>query len=248
MIVAYHRISSEDSRYSYNITQARFCEHLDVIANYQKSARESLPIVTFDDGEKSNYLLGVEPLQSRGVRAVFFVISSAIDSTPKFMSWSELKELVSLRHEVQSHGWSHKPLTDCLDAELRDELVRSKEVLENRLGVPVNSISVPHGRWDERVLQACCAAGYRRVYMSNPWIRRQELHGVEVVGRYMIRRSLEAEKLRRLLAGNRSLIFYLRSQYMMKEAVKHLMGHDAYRRMWRRMANANETSAPKVVR
>src|SRR5262249_11216684 len=54
----------------------------------------------------------------------------------------------------------HPTLTKVDDAELRDELVSSKEEIERLTGVACTSIAYPKGRADERVVRAAEAAGY----------------------------------------------------------------------------------------
>jgi len=163
------------------------------------------------------------------------------------MTWPELRELVSLGHTVQSHGWSHRVLTECSGSELEEELERSKRTIEDQLDAPVEAVSVPHGRWDDRVLKACAAVGYRRVYISNPWIRPQQRGGVELVGRYMVHRSLQAHQLRRLLVHDPAFVFFLRIQYRIKETLKQFVGEAAYRRLWSLLAASDDDSSPKVI-
>lgn len=238
MVLTYHRITPEHASYLYSVTRDQLGAHLEVVAEpHDAGGRAGLSSqVTFDDGHRSNYVYGLDLLEKHSVRATFFVTAGWTSSRDGFMSWPELRELVSLGHEVQSHGWSHRVLPECSGSELEEELERSKRTLEDQLAVPVESVSIPHGRSDDRVLKACAAAGYRRVYVSNPWMRPQQREGVEVVGRYMVRRSLQAQQLRRLLAGDPAFLFLRRSQYRIKETLKWFIGDAAYRRLWSALA------------
>ena len=244
MVLAYHRVTPEHSSYLYSVTRDQLDAHLEVVAELQDHSgpADSSPQVTFDDGHRSNYLYGVDLLQKRSVRATFFVIAGWMGARDGFMSWPELRELVSLGHAVQAHGWSHRVLPECSVPELEDELARSKHIIEDQLSVPVDALSIPHGRWDSRVLKACAAAGYRRVYISNPWMPDQQREGVQVVGRYMVRRSLQAPQLRRLLTGDPTFVFLRRSQYRLKEALKRCIGEAAYRRLWSALAAADDAT------
>ncbi|HTP02037.1 MAG TPA: polysaccharide deacetylase family protein, partial [Anaerolineales bacterium] len=188
MVLTYHRITPEPSSYLYSVTRDQLDAHLAVVAELQDPSGPAgaSPRVTFDDGHRSNYDHGLDLLAKHSLRATFFVIAGWMSARDDFMSWPELRELVSLGHEVQAHGWSHRVLPGCSASELEDELLRSKRTMEDQLNVPVEAISIPHGRWDDRVLRACAAAGYRRVYISNPWMRPQQREGVELLGRYMV--------------------------------------------------------------
>lgn len=237
MILTYHRITDEQTAYLYSVTRAQLDGHLGEVAALQDGGRcVSACRVTFDDGHRSNYVYGVDLLAKHNLRAIFFVTAGWMSSRDGFMSWPEVRELAALGHEVQAHGWSHRMLPDCSRSELEEELGRAKHAIEDQLGAPVQALSIPHGRWDDRVLQACAAAGYERVYTSNPWMHTEQRQGVEVVGRYMVRRSMQATQLRRLLAGDPAWLLFLRCQYRTKEMLKNVVGSAAYHRLWTRFA------------
>src|SRR5262249_60147829 len=143
----------------------------------------------------SNYLYGLDVLERHAVRATFFVTAGWMGVRDGFMSWPELRELVSRGHAVQAHGWSHRPLPACSDAELEEELGRAKQTIEDRLAIPVEALSIPHGRWDERVLKACSAAGYRRGFFSEPPAPAPHTRGSEAPGRRPMRRCFRAARL-----------------------------------------------------
>ncbi|HFE51806.1 MAG TPA: polysaccharide deacetylase family protein, partial [Bacteroidetes bacterium] len=71
-----------------------------------------------------------------------------------------------------SHGASHRYLGFLPDAELRNELRRSKALLEDRLGVEVTALAPPYGRASARVLQEAANAGYREVALLYGSTRR----------------------------------------------------------------------------
>ena len=76
------------------------------------------------------------------------------------MSWDQLGGLAEAGWEVGSHTRTHPHLTQIDDVALRDELVRSREEVEQRLGRPCPTIAYPYGDYDERVVAAAGAAGY----------------------------------------------------------------------------------------
>src|SRR5260221_14516941 len=107
------------------------------------------------------------------------------------MTSSQLEQLMSAGHNVQSHAWSHEFLTGCSASQLDYELRNSRKTLEDRLGIGVDSISVPGGRWNATVLEACAAAGYQHVYTSEPMFKPVYEHGVWRHGRLMVRRETQ---------------------------------------------------------
>jgi peptidoglycan/xylan/chitin deacetylase (PgdA/CDA1 family) len=76
-------------------------------------------------------------------------------------TWEELAALAKAGHEIGSHSMTHPLLSQCSDAEIEHEVRASRQLLQQRLGVPVDSFCYPNGDFDERVLQAVREAGYR---------------------------------------------------------------------------------------
>jgi peptidoglycan/xylan/chitin deacetylase (PgdA/CDA1 family) len=59
--------------------------------------------------------------------------------------WDDLRELESCGVSIQSHGVGHRGLSALRPDELREELVRSRAVLEGRLARPVEVFAYPYG-------------------------------------------------------------------------------------------------------
>jgi polysaccharide deacetylase family protein (PEP-CTERM system associated) len=76
----------------------------------------------------------MEVLDECGVKGTFFVQGRVAETFPKL---PEL--LVAEGHEVQSHGYSHRPLFAMSRAELRDELERARATVEDASGTSVTA-------------------------------------------------------------------------------------------------------------
>ena len=192
--------------------------------------------VTFDDGKTTDYEFALPILQKHGIRATFFVTAGLIGHQPGFMTWGQVKELASLGHLVESHGWSHSLLNQIDETMIYEELDWSKKELEDQVGLPIEAISLPGGRWTRQVLTACENVGYRRVYHSDPWRHAEHWGNIEFHGRFMVRNSTNVEILRSLLEGDHPTIFYYRTQHCLKELGKQLLGDSLYHRIWQTVA------------
>ena len=120
----------------------------------------------------------------------------------------------------------------------------SSDLLEDNLGSAVEEISVPGGRWNRRVLQACAAAGYRRVYISDPWVET-EIGGVEVIGRFMVRRTTTVAELEKIVARDPGALRKLRLRSQLKESVVSMLGDSLYHRLWCRLTGYNDFEAAR---
>lgn len=237
--LAYHEITEHDSVYLYGVSASQFNEHLRRLATVGRSG-SSTARITFDDGHISQYERAFPVLQDLSMRATFFVTAGWIDKRPEYMSWKQLGALSRAGHEVQSHGWSHAHLTLCSDDELREELRRSKGTLEDRLGIEVTAISAPGGRWNQRVLRACEEAGYKQLFVSDPWIAKKRVGQIDVLGRWMVTRTMDENEIASLLDGRRTSAALLRARNLLKLAARMIIGDRAYQALWRLVARKSQ--------
>jgi peptidoglycan/xylan/chitin deacetylase (PgdA/CDA1 family) len=242
IVLAYHEVMPE-SNYAYCVTSNAFAQQLHLLHLLQET--KSLgALITFDDGEQSQLHNALPLLAEHGFKATYFVTPGLIGTAAKFLGWEELKRLQAAGHSVQSHGWSHKFLTFCSEAELAHELRASKQSLEDNLGSAIDEISVPGGRWDMRVIKACAAAGYRRGYVSHPWVEA-EVEGVQVIGRFMVRRTTSIIELEKIVAKDPSALRKLRMRSQLREGLVGVLGDSLYHRLWCRLTGYNDFEAAR---
>ena len=139
---------------------------------------EKSALVTFDDSYRSVHEHGLQILVQIGAPCTVFVAVEFVGGVAGFdagvaepleplCSWSELAELASAGVSIQSHGCRHVRLSGLTTAALDDELSRSKQVLEERLGAEVVAIAYPYGDAgdSERVVPALERCGYRAGFL-----------------------------------------------------------------------------------
>lgn len=78
------------------------------------------------------------------------------------LTWSDLKECIEYNVNIGSHTYTHDSLISINNPEkLKKELLISKHKIENRLGIAVNTIAFPNGRYNEKILEETEKAGYK---------------------------------------------------------------------------------------
>lgn len=146
-------------------------------ARIEGALPERSVVVTFDDGYAST-LRAVPILEEAGFPGTVFVVTDFVDSGTMLawsgilewrgpetadelrpFGWEDAAALVARGWEVGSHTATHPLLTLVDDEQLRDELVRSRSVIEGRLG-SCSSLAYPYGQADDRVAAAARSAGY----------------------------------------------------------------------------------------
>lgn len=168
-VLMYHRFGEPESRYQ--ISLWRFEEQLDWLqANgYTTISLEqaydamlgvgTLPekpvVLTFDDAFVSQWDAAAA-LDQRGMHGVFFI---TLGQT-RMNDW-QIKDLAGRGHEIASHTISHADLTTLSDEQLANEVTASRTQLQAITGRSIDFFAYPYGAWDDRVVAAVQAAGYR---------------------------------------------------------------------------------------
>lgn len=120
------------------------------------AAREILEngamVITFDDGYRTDYEVVYPILKEKDLKAVTYITPIFIEKEmEEYMSWDQVKALKSAGWDVEDHTYSHPPLTELADGEIREELDKVDEAFEERgLEIPEHH-AYPHGKFDERV-------------------------------------------------------------------------------------------------
>jgi peptidoglycan/xylan/chitin deacetylase (PgdA/CDA1 family) len=201
-----------------------------------------LPEITFDDGHISNFEFGLPVLESRAIRASFFITVGWTGQRQGYMGWQELRALHEAGQHLGAHGWSHALLTHCSAPELHRELVDARLALEDKLGTSITTMSLPGGRYNRRVLTACHDAGYTQIFTSIP--RAEPNPAAETIGRLNIRGDMSLEWITKLLQPASTLLSGLERQYQIKAAAKSLLGDRLYEKMWA-LLNRKETDTDR---
>ena len=86
-----------------------------------------------------------------------------------YLSISELRELSQIKNcTIGAHGYSHKPLTNLSIKEVKEEILKSKNSLEDILGKEINLMSYPHGSFNSAVKEIVKECGFQSASSSKP--------------------------------------------------------------------------------
>ncbi len=138
--------------------------------------------ITFDDGFKDCMEYAVPLLRALRFPAAFFVVAGCVGGTNAWMrgtgapeeplmGWDDLRRLVDEGFAIGSHSLTHGTLT-------REEVVESRLLLEERLGIKVRHFAYPRGEvtaeWAAWVREAGYSAGWAtRSGNDEPYTRRR---------------------------------------------------------------------------
>jgi peptidoglycan/xylan/chitin deacetylase (PgdA/CDA1 family) len=111
--------------------------------------------ITFDDSYRDN-LFAARVLAEHGLPATFFIPTKYVGTDLVFpwdiglkkmanLTWDDIREMLALGHDIESHTVSHPDLGVIDAAEVRTELADSKKKLEDALKRPVRYLAYPFG-------------------------------------------------------------------------------------------------------
>jgi peptidoglycan/xylan/chitin deacetylase (PgdA/CDA1 family) len=121
---------------------------------------ERAVVLTFDDGWEEQFETAAPIVRRYGLRATFFVVTSYVGHR-EFLSWDQIRTLVSYGMAIGSHSRHHPDLAEISNAdELRDEIETSKAIIERETGTSVDAFAYPYGAYNRKTIAAVERAGY----------------------------------------------------------------------------------------
>jgi peptidoglycan/xylan/chitin deacetylase (PgdA/CDA1 family) len=121
-------------------------------------------VITFDDGYSDNYHYAYPLLKKHSFPATIFLISDFInDKEGKYLSQSQIHEMMGNNISFGSHTISHRILTSLRTEEIIREIRDSKDILESQLGQKINSFAYPVGTrvdFNDEIMKTVKASKY----------------------------------------------------------------------------------------
>jgi Polysaccharide deacetylase len=187
----------------YKVTPEVFEAHVAAIRDYLDSSTlpaSMAPVITFDDGGVSA-MVAADVLERHDFRGHFFITVNYL-GTSGFLADRDVRELRRRGHAIGSHSCSH-PLRmgRCSWNQLREEWTRSRATLADIVGEHVPAASVPGGDFTPAVAEAAAAAGFTRLFTSEPVLASRFRHGLTIQGRFAIQKWTSPRRATALASG-----------------------------------------------
>jgi len=181
-------------------------------------------LITVDDGGVSYDTWIAERLERRGWRGHCFVSTDCIGRRG-FLTRDQIRELAQRGHVIGSHSASHPSRFNALPFDrMVEEWSRSRAILEDILGRPVDSASVPGGYFSAVVARAAREAGIRVLFTSEPVTHVDTSGDMLIVGRFTIRRGDPHDRAQRLVSASAWARSRAWASWNAKGLVKPLLG------------------------
>lgn len=126
-------------------------------------------VLTVDDGHRTVYTDLFPLIRRHRIPVTLFIYPSAISNASYALTWEQLAEMKgSGLVDVQSHTFWHPNFNverrrlpaPAYERFVQDQFVKSKAILEQRLGGKVDLLAWPFGIYDDQLMQWAREAGY----------------------------------------------------------------------------------------
>lgn len=118
--------------------------------------------ITIDDCYDVDHVLAaIELCEKHEIPITFFPIGNAL----KFADGELWQRAIDAGCEIGNHSWGHKDLTELSDRQIRFQMLRGQQKLDEMLGYhyPMQVMRPPYGSTSKRVAAAVASVGYRSV-------------------------------------------------------------------------------------
>lgn len=143
-------------------------------------------LITFDDGHLDNYTTAFPIMRRLGLRGALYIVANRLGAEG-FLSSAQIEEMLAEGWDVGSHSMTHPDLIKISRTALRQELLGSRQQLEQALGVEVRSFAYPFGLFNAQVAAQLSSYGYEMAMglgkrtLHGPgslfYLERREVHG-----------------------------------------------------------------------
>ena len=182
VVLNYHKIGNHDDFYS--VSNEQFSQQVRYLLNQGYSVigladfrswrqgeidlPEKVFMLTFDDGNLSDYETVFPYIKKHDLKAVFFLKSKAIN-TAGYLNHTQITEMSgSGLCEFGSHSVNHQNVVSMAKKILDKELVDSRKTIQAITGQDVYAFAYPNGMWDEFAKEALAKNGYQIAFTVMP--------------------------------------------------------------------------------
>jgi peptidoglycan/xylan/chitin deacetylase (PgdA/CDA1 family) len=182
-VITYHHISDETKLYppSMVLPEINFFAQLDYLVENgfssatfrdldamrkgSKTLPEKTVVISFNGGYDDAYI-AAQHLNGKGLKGVFFITTDKV-GTEGFLDWRQVKKMHDWGMEIGSGGVTGASLLSSGEYYVRDEIFRSKQIIDEKLGQPIITFAYANGAYNDSVKAIVEEAGYLFARSSN---------------------------------------------------------------------------------
>jgi len=143
---------------------------LEFIINNKVNKKMNI-LLTFDDGNDSDFKVVLPLLIKYKIKAIFFIVANRINK-PGYLTKLQINSLVDAGMEIGSHSFSHPNMTKLSRHDVIFELKKSKIIIEDCISREINAFSFPYGKYNRELVLYAQQCGYSKIFTSKHGVKR----------------------------------------------------------------------------
>lgn len=170
---------------SHAVSLERFGPRLSDRVLWHGMTDEPKIALTFDDGPHITSTPRIlDTLYKFEIPATFFLVGKHVES-----HFELAQDVVRSGHEIGNHTFNHSPLFLLTNSQIKDEIIRTDELLRKIDGTDPQFLRPPLGLFTRRVLDIVEQSGYKTV-IGDVYPRDPHLPGKEKIVHRVLRRTV----------------------------------------------------------
>ena len=254
IILLYHRLLSREENLSkinsedrvYLLKEEEFIKQLEYLHSEEwntisveqlleslktiTSLPEKSLIISFDDGNQTDYTIAFPLLEKFGFKATFFLTSDFIDK-PGHLSKPQILQMSQVGMELGTHGKTHQFLSTLNENELKAELLESKKMLEEISGKKIELLSLPGGYYSSKVKEMAKELGYKGICTSKFGLNENNTNPFKLK-RISLRFSDPFSQFISIVNQDKKLYLKKKFRDNFLSFLKAILGPDNYFKLW----------------
>ena len=154
----------------YWISVEKFTGILDQVSDLPSGSPKV--ILTFDDGNVSDFNFALPLLSKRGLTATFFIVAGYVGKT-SYLDTAMIKDLLDAGMKIGSQGMNHLNWRTLDEKSLATEVVVARRKLEDMTQGPITTVAIPFGSYDRRVLRQLMIEPWECIYTTDRGLARR---------------------------------------------------------------------------
>ncbi len=185
-VLCYHAIANE--HWEFELSKKTFVTQMEyLLAHYHNASPKDLEtyltntgkiekpffVITFDDGYQSIKVLK-DYFTKKNIKPLVFLLANTdnanhreLDNNFPFLTVEDIKDLKDAGWYFGCHSSTHPDFWTLSESEAEVEIVQAKQMLEEKLGFPVEYFAYPKGRYTEKLKSIVQKAGYKMAFSTD---------------------------------------------------------------------------------
>ncbi len=152
-------------------------------------------MLTFDDTDEEQFLIGRREMNKYGFKGVFFIMTISMNK-PRYMTSAQIKQLSDEGNAVCCHTWDHHMVTKYIADDWVKQLDKPRKKLEDLIGKKINYFAYPFGLWNVAAISKLHESGIKMAFSlsskRDPVSPLYTVRRILVPGEWTVKRLMSA--------------------------------------------------------